>query len=344
MESDFQSTDTDTASAGPESSAPVNESRSAAPSATLSDEKMSASMSAAYDRAEARGSSEQPATSDQQNERTQRISTPTEIPPLPASLNGRINQATWAGLPQEARELVMQREQEAQTKISQQGHELAELKRSGGMAGELASVLEHFTPNLPPHIAEMPRVQQIAALYAASEALDRDPVGSIQKLAAQYGLDLSQLGGNSGSAEHQQALWQYQQAYQQLHAQHQHWHQQRMQYLEQQILEYVQDKPHSPEIEDEWMRQIAAVKATNPRLFEADPLAVLKQAEQRALAIVPGADKSKAVEAKKRADEAKRLGSLNLKTGGMSRSPMNTSRDIWSNDGWGAVYDKAQRR
>ena len=125
-------------------------------------------------------------------------------------------------------QVILEREREAQDKITQQGQELAELRKAGGTAAELASVLDHFTPNLPPHVAELPRVQQIAQLFAASEALDRDPVSSIKHLAAQYGIDLAQLAYDpQAEAQRQQVTAQHQQAYQALHAQQQQWQYQR---------------------------------------------------------------------------------------------------------------------
>jgi DNA uptake protein ComE-like DNA-binding protein len=129
----------------------------------------------------------------------------------------------------------------------------------------------------------------------------------------------------------------------QLQHQQQSWQNQRQQYLQEHIMEFIKDQVHTPELEDELVRQVQAVRATNPRLFESGPMAVVKQAHSRALAIVPDADKSKAEEAKKKADEARRLGSLNVRSV-LSKSPSNIEKDIWSSANWESAYDKANRR
>jgi hypothetical protein len=337
MNDDIQITDSPAPSET--SSAPVSNtaSESAAPSAPMSDEQLTSSLSDAYDRAEAREPSSQPA------DRVRADNPRTDSPPIPQSLGGRINPDTWAALPREAQELVLQRESESHQKITQLGQEISHMRQSGGMVGELAEVVAHFEPRLPPHVAQMPRVQQIAALYAASEMLDRDPVGSIQKLAAQYGIDLGQIGGNANGGQQTQLVGQYQQAMQQMQAERQQWHAKRLQYIEREAENYIRDKEYWPEIEDEVLRQISAVKESNPGLVEADPLAVMKEAEKRALAITGVATKQSATEAKKRADEAKRHASLNVKSSA-GKSPSNVSSDMWSSDNWGAAYDKASRR
>jgi hypothetical protein len=48
-------------------------------------------------------------------------------------------------------------------------------------------------------------------------------------------------------------------------------------------------------------------------------------------------------EAKKKADDAKRLASLNVKSSA-GRSPRTISKDMWASDSWGDIYDRVANR
>jgi hypothetical protein len=198
----------------------------------------------------------------------------------------------------------------------------------------------------------LPPQAVMESLLSAHHALETHPAAAIAWLAQSYGVDLGQLAYDPAAeaqrqqvtTQHQQAMQQLQHQYQQLQAQHQHWHNQRLQYLQNQILDYAKDKAHWPEIENEVYHQIAAIRDQRPGLYEIDPMAVLKEAEKRALSITGVNERRSAAENKRKADDAKRLASINMKTGGMSRSPSNVGRDMWSGDTWTSAYDRATRR
>jgi hypothetical protein len=105
----------------------------------------------------------------------------------------------------------------------------------------------------------------------------------------------------------------------------------------------INGKDHWPSIEDEAVRQVNAVREQNPSLFHMDPLRVVRDAVERAEKICGISDKQSAVEARKKADEAKRLASMNVRSV-LSKSPSNISGDMWSSDNWRAAYDKASGR
>jgi hypothetical protein len=68
-------------------------------------------------------------------------------------------------------------------------------------------------------------------------------------------------------------------------------------------------KEYWARIEDEVIAQVHALKSMNPKKAASDPLGLLRDAEKRALKQV-GIDpdeKTKAAEAKKKADDARRL-------------------------------------
>lgn len=94
-------------------------------------------------------------------------------------------------------------------------------------------------------------------------------------------------------------------------------------------------------IEGAMLEQIEAIKATEPWRLETDPLGVLRAAHDQALKLTGVGDKlpDKQAAAKKKADEAKRLASLNVRSS-TGRSPRTISKDIWSSESWGDIYDR----
>jgi hypothetical protein len=269
--------------------------------------------------------------------------------PMPQAW-GQEKAEAWNKLDPSTQAYISEREQSAHQRITELGQEVSHMRQSGGMVGELADVVAHFTPRLPPEVANMSRPEQIARLYAASEAIHRDPVGSIIQLARHHGVDLSQIGGNpQAAAQQQQIVSQYAQRVQyleqqnaQLQAQQREWHQTRQQYFQREMEGFIKERADywSPELEDEVLRQVNAVRDTNPSVFNMDPLTVVRQAEARAKKIVGIQAKQDAVEAKKKADDAKRLGSMNVKSK-IGRSPSGVSENMWSADAWDSAYDKA---
>jgi hypothetical protein len=353
-------------SAAPESSAPVSDtspsnagptstpatpsdrpsrargrSKPAAPKTT--EEKFSASMEAIYDRF----------ADDVQQPSTDRLTPTDPAPQTPASLGSRVDPQLWAQTPPQVRDLISQREHEVQQLLSRQGRELSELRKGNG-ASELGAVMDKYQGRIPngPDGAPMAPAAVLNSLLKAHDMLESNPMMAIAFLAQNYGVSLAALGQDPEAvsmqqqqmASYQQAMAQAQQHAQQLQQQQQQLQQQRQQYFQRELENFIKERSEywSSDLEDEVVRQVDAVKAQNPSLFAMDPLTVVRQAESRAKKIVGIQTKQDQIEARKKADEARRLASLNVKTRAGS-SPTNASKDIWSNDNWHAAYDRAQR-
>jgi hypothetical protein len=383
---------TDTPSAAPESSTPVESSPSPANAGTelsrqrdnprtsrgrsskksSSGDRLTDSMTAAYDAIQARGDSGQ--------------QSPTVAPEQPnlAEIYGRRDAALdelagkFETLPPETREYlrnaidrpampqawsqdkaelwgkhdpsvqayIAQREQEAHQRITELGNQ--------AKSSPIDEVVSRYQAHIPrgQDGQPMPAHSVLEHLLAAHSMLEQQPAAAIQALANSYGIDLRQMAHDpQAAAQQEQVRSHYEQTIAQLQHQNamlqqrqQQWQSQRQEYLQKQALEYLQDKEYSPELEAEIHHQVAALRARDPAKFAIDPMAVLREAERRAFKFTGHGDKSSAAEAKKRADEAKRLASLNVKTTGLSRSPGNVSGDMWSPDAWDAAYAKASGR
>src|SRR5262245_23650387 len=245
-----------------------------------------------------------------------------ELPEIAAPGNWK-QDLDWKGLPRSVQEHIAQRETEYQRGMTKYGEDYK-------LAKGINDLIDQFQQGMPEHYRAIPKHEQIQFLYAAQDMLTRDPVSAIQWLAQAHGVDLGQFGPGA-------------QRVSQIEQQHQRLHQERQQYIQQEVQNFVKDKPYWPQIEDEVVRQVNAIRETNPSLWSADPLTVMRQAHDTALKVTGVQSKLDAVEAKKKADEAKRLASLNVRSA-MGRSPSNISNDMWSNDNWGAAYDKATNR
>jgi hypothetical protein len=264
-----------------------------------------------------------------------------------------MNPDTWAAMPQEARDLFLQREQESQAKISQYGREVAELKKAGGTSAELGEIVSRYSAHIPRDATgqPMPALAVMEHLLAAHAMLESQPAAAVQALANYYGVNLGAFAHDPDAAQHQQQLvgafqqesQRIQQEVAQLKATQQQWTHQRQQYLQQEILRLIDGKEHWNQIEPEVVRQLEAVRSQDPSAYELDSLRAVREAIDRAEKITGVHDKKAAEEARKKALEAKRLASLNVRSV-VGKSPTSVSKDIWSNDSWGASYDKAQRR
>jgi DNA repair exonuclease SbcCD ATPase subunit len=242
-----------------------------------------------------------------------------ELPPIDAPTNWSNLGEDWKTLPRHVQERIAQRETEVQQGFSRLGHDAR-------TAREMGQVIDDFNSRLPDQYRQMPPTEQIKALYAANEMLLRDPLNAIATLAQMHNVDLSVFGTG-------------QQQVQQVQSQYQQFQQQRQAYLAKEIESIIHGKQHWPQIEDEVMRQVNAVRAQNPSAFEIDSLRVVREAIDRAEKLAGIADQGETV---KKAAEARRINSMNVKTRA-GKSPSNVSKDIWSNDSWTAAYDKAQR-
>jgi hypothetical protein len=111
----------------------------------------------------------------------------------------------WSKLDRSVQDYVLARENQAQEKITQQGHELAELRRAGGVSAELGGVLERYSNHIPRGQDGQPMAppQVLESLLSAHHALEQNPAAAIAWLAQSYGLDLGQLGVNPATSAEQ---------------------------------------------------------------------------------------------------------------------------------------------
>jgi hypothetical protein len=82
------------------------------------------------------------------------------------------------------------------------------------------------------------------------------------------------------------------------------------------------------------------IKIQDPARVACDPVGVLREAHDRAVKASGIELPDVAAERRRKADEAKRLASINVRSSA-GRSPRTVSGDIWSNDAWSAAYDRA---
>ena len=146
---------------------------------------------------------------DQTTDPTTEGQTPTETaPPEPASPAIEAPQSLpaalrdkWSSVPPEVAEWAAKREAESHKRIT-------ELGETAKAAEQIRNVVERYRPSLRGLQAE----QAIDKLFAANDFLDKDPVQGIQWLAQAYGVDLSRFaqhgeqGDQPAESAHVQAL------------------------------------------------------------------------------------------------------------------------------------------
>jgi hypothetical protein len=262
----------------------------------------------------------------------------------------------WDTLSPEARQIVADRESQAQTRLS-----------------ELGRTVKSIEP-IKPHLEQLQRIASqkgiqaqdaLQRLIAADEFLDRDPKAAIQWLANAYRLDLSQfaqpqLANDSPESAQFNALTQeINQLKQQLSATTNHITsrertelQAREQSLTDSVNKFAEGKDYWSDIEPEILNQVHALKLADPARAISDPLAILKEAHDRAIKLTPSvqdkldkvakaeAEKKTQADAKKKADEAKRLASLNVRS---SQSSPNTKFSSLEEE-MTAVYERLNGR
>jgi hypothetical protein len=261
----------------------------------------------------------------------------SEVKP-PQSLNAKAREH-WGSLPKEMQEYVSQRETDAQRRISELGHEAK-------AARTINSIIDNYSARLPEHDRQIPREKHIELLYAANEALLANPARAIQWLAQAHNVDLAQLATPVDPIS--QARQQERAAMQ---AELQRYHQQQQAALAQQMTGYLEkfaaEKPYWSQIENEILYHVTALRGTDPDMDYRD---VLKAAVDRALKDNPGADKTNAqkqkAEARKKADEAKRLASLNVRSvvGKITYTPKGSLAGEAMSQVMSGIYDDIQAR
>lgn len=271
------------------------------------------------------------------------------IKPRPQSWSADLDQ-WWSELPPERQEFLSKREMEAHQKITQ--------------LGEKATVAEKYASIIERHrqlIGQNPPEQEIENLFQTKAALLRDPEGSLKWMAQQLGVDLSQFAqaqNGEAPAENDQIRSLTQQVaqltrqlgetHQRLTAREQQEVQAQQQSLASLVTDFSKDKDYWNDIEGEVLAQIHAIKAASP---DKDPKTILQEAHDRAVKLNDEVsnrltkakrDKEaadKAAEEKRKADDAKRLSSLNTKSSsGTPRPAKNIDAELED------AYDRAMAR
>lgn len=108
--------------------------------------------------------------------------------------------AKWPALPPDMQQHIAARESEAHQQISRMGQELASVKPLADLATQYRPVFDHH--GLAP-------TDGIARLLDVQVQLDRDPAGTVARIAQAYGVDLASLvqpaDGTQGQADPQVA-------------------------------------------------------------------------------------------------------------------------------------------
>ena len=255
----------------------------------------------------------------------------------PASLSPTMREQ-WGATPREMQQWIAEREAQTQQKISEQGRQLSELQR-GPQA-------------IMPHLEHVERIARETGLTpdatlqhwaAADHFLKTNPEGAIRYLAAAHGVDLA--GFSSDDPQLQQAREMQAQQIEAMRAEHAQWHQQREQqeqHLTAAINRFAEGKPYWPQIESQVVQQLFAMKMADPGRVQADPLGALREAEKLALKL-SGLEEQmpeRKAEAKKKADEAKRLASLNVRSSSSSPNVKFSSME----EEMQAVYERLHGR
>lgn len=259
----------------------------------------------------------------------------------------------WDTLSPEARQLIADRESQAQSKISE--------------LGRAVKATENVKPYLEPleRLAQqrgVPTGEAIQRFMQADEFLNRDPAAAIQWLAQSYRVDLSRLvqpplAGDTPESAHINALTQHISRLERqladtanrITSREQAETQAREQSLTASVEKFAEGKDYWPEIEDEVYHQILAMKSADPKKVLADPLDALKKAEERAVKLTPKvqeklekaakekAEAEKKAEDKRKADEARKLASINVKSA-TGATPKAASKSIEAE--MSEIYDR----
>ena len=265
---------------------------------------------------------------------------PTRPEGMPQSW-GNDQAKVWERLDPETRELVAMREAQAQRKIP-------ELGRPARDAEQFTSVYEKYQSVMPrgPDGSEVPAPQVFERMLDVYALAQRDPGAVIRHIAESTGFDLSSLTGRP--ALDSGLLSEATRELDRIMAEQNATVQRRNAAIVEKFHKGKED--HWADIEPDLKTQIRAIQLSDPDLT---PKEVLQTAYERAVQLNPhvrqklDAPKAKeaaakeAAETKRRADEAKRLASLNTKSQRVSRVVPTFGSLV---EEMAAVYDSVQAR
>lgn len=271
--------------------------------------------------------------------------TPAANVPKPPQSWSPDKKAVWESMSPEAREIVGQREQDAHKAISKLGQFA---KGFEPVAKTLSEYRETFESK---GVSYQEGMKQ---LLDAQRTLDRDPVAGIKALAEAYGVNLGQsLSGQRDPAIHQlqaqvdnlTAELKEARAERQYRAQEEANTQQTL--TNKLIVDFSQDKPDFDSLEVEIVANLRTLHETNPEMQAKEKLQTAYERAQWANPKTRQAlmdrqskdlDAKRLEEARKAADEAKRMRSINI------TSSDGPAGDFDENEMQRAAYRRAQAR
>lgn len=273
---------------------------------------------------------------------------PSIAPPnsLPSELK-----AQWASVPPAMQEHIAKREAETHRAITQLGQQVKSLQPFGQLVESNRDVFQNHRRNVDP-------VEGIRQLLQAQRQLDHDPGPSIAHIAKVYGVDLSVFGSQSAEGSNQSPQVASLQAYiRDLEAKTSNL--ERIVYAEQQqkaeantyalqntVEDFLRETPLDDEIVSDVVAHIEALKITSPHLSQKE---MMKEAYEKALWSNPqrrqaliakeraDAEAAKLKEQTKRATEAKRAGTINVRSTPGNAKPVRSLDDELA-----AIYDKSR--
>jgi hypothetical protein len=324
-------------------------SASADTSSALSDDRMTAEMSATFDRAEARDPSYESETPEPRYEAQYEAPQAPRGATRPQSLSPAA-QPHWDATPEEMRQWISEREHEAHQRLTQQGQQLAEMRRAAELSagsGDLNGVLERFAEVIPRTETGQPApvaalLEESLTLAALLRGTPEQRAMAIHAVAHTAGISLGELAHDPSLVAHQEQ--QIRQHMQQQFAQRQHAEgMARLNTVNALVAQFPEGKDYLPQLENEIANQIELLKISDPNRVINDPVGTLKEAHDRAIKATGFELPEVKRERMRKADEAKRLASLNVKSS-TGRSPRNVSGDIWASDSWEDIYDRVTHR
>lgn len=322
--------------------APAAAEGNAAPAASTPEVSITDTMSAVFDKlnpqegvnraetgqfesknpVEAETSPEQVSEGQTQTEVTSEPAQPAIAAPqsLPAELREE-----WGKVPPKFAEWVGKREAESHKRIT-------ELGEAAKASEQIRSVIDRYQQTFK----GVPVDQGLEKLLAANAFLERSPLDGIKWLADAYGVDLSSLGAKTADGQQENGEVRALKSEiaelkrviadtsNRVQSREQREAEERSQSLAKVVEDFAKDKAdHWSDIESDVLEQIAAI---NARPHDLTPEKVLEKAYQRAVKINESvanklteakrkaeAEKAEA-EKKRKADEAKKLASLNVKS------------------------------
>lgn len=242
--------------------------------------------------------------------------------------------AHWAKLPPEAQTYIAQRESEAHKAITTQGERLKSFE-------PLDEVLSHYKGDFARRGVQP--AQALATLFEAQRKLDTNPLDGLVSIGLSYGIDLRPLLNGQPAQVVQQnpdvasIRNEIAEVKQQISARQQQEFAQRATRLETQVLEFSKDKPYFKDVENDVLDLIPVYQRRHPDASEIDVLSKAYDAaiyanstvRERILTDQRKADeKKRQEEATARAEEARKSGKVNVRSGTAQPTPKSMDDTI----------------